>query len=304
MRISSNSLSEAATQLEQDRARDFFRLLYIVDRARLFLSVPMNNVDWRLTCDCLDEMNHRYADTGFLLGFTGGYVLRNRASHRLLPRLWVSIYLGLVFYDWELRRATRAPALGYWNAICTLDSEVGRIARVLHTPARFYEAAPPLPPPARAAPSSAPTVLPPPPPRAAVPSSTSTSGARADASMRDGLSRAVAGAVSSLLLMTLFTHVFEGSSWRHRDSDSVEVTALVLNNRFLRWTLLESCQVQRSTATEYNISLKWFPSLRASDSLRRSFQCRDLILERSTPGGRLWYRMHFSLLRCLGLDTP
>ncbi|CBZ25166.1 conserved hypothetical protein [Leishmania mexicana MHOM/GT/2001/U1103] len=291
MRISPNSLSEAASQLEQDRERDFFRLLYIVDRARRFLSIPVSNVDWRLTCDCLDDMNHRYADTAFLLGFTGGYVLRNRTGRTLLSRFWFSMYLGLVFYDWELRRATRAPALEYWNSICTVDTEVGRIARVLHTPARFYEAAPM---------STAFSGVQPPLPRG---SSSSPSPTPHGASVRDWLCRYISDTTPSVLLTTLCSHLFEGSSWRHRTSDNVEVTALVINSRFFHWKVFESCQVQRNEVTEYNISLKWFPSFAARDSLRRSFQCRELILEKSTLGGRLWYRTHFSLLRCLGLDS-
>ncbi|CAJ1006986.1 hypothetical protein Q4I28_002300 [Leishmania naiffi] len=290
MRVSPNSLSDTASRLEQDRERDFFRLLYIVDRARRFLSVPVTNVDWRLTCDCLDDMNHRYADTNFLLGFTGGYVLRNRAGRTLLSRFWFSTYLGLVFYDWELRRVTRAPALEYWNSICTVDTEVGRIARVLHTPARFYEAAPI---------SNTFSGVPPPLSRGSSSSSTPT---LYGTSMRDWFFRYASDTMSSVLLMTLCSYLFAGSSWRHRTGDNVEVTALVINNRFFHWKVFESCQVQRNETTEYNISLKWFPSFAASDSLRRSFQCRDLILERSTLGARLWYRTHFSLLRCLGLD--
>ncbi|KAG5509331.1 hypothetical protein GH5_06421 [Leishmania sp. Ghana 2012 LV757] len=289
MRVSPNSLSETASRLEEERERDFFRLLYIVDRARRFLAVPVSNVDWRLTCDCLDDMNHRYADTGFLLGFTGAYVLRNRSGRTLLSRFWFSMYLGLVLYDWELRRATRAPALEYWNSICTVDTEVGRIARVLHTPARFYEAAP------MSEACSGVSV-----PRGSTLSSPS---APLSASMRDWFSRYTSDTISSVLLTTLLSHLLEGSSWRHRTSDNEEVTALIINNRFFRWRVFESRQVQRSEATEYNISLKWVPNFAASDSLRRSFQCRDLILERSTLGARLWYRMHFSLLRFLGLDS-
>lgn len=279
MRVSSSSLSETAARLEHERERDFFRLLYIIDRARVFAAVPMNKVDWRLTCDCLDDMNHRFADTSFLVGFTGAYVVRNRTGRTLLSRFWLSIYVGLVMCDRELRRATRAPALQYWNSICTLDTEVGRIARVLHTPSRFYEAAP-----ARESASAA----------------TGPSATPAHAP----LSRYTPRIVSSLFLTTLCAHVFAGSSWRHRTSDDTEETALVLNNRFLRWRVFESRMVQKAERTDYSIHLSWLPSLVASDSLRRSFQCRDLILEESTLGGRLWYRTHFMLLRGLGLAAP
>ncbi|KAG5509175.1 hypothetical protein JKF63_06184 [Porcisia hertigi] len=289
MRISPNSLSETASRLEHDRERDFFRLLYIVDRARRVPSLHVSNVDWRLTCDCLDDMNHRYADTGFLLGFTGSYVLRNRTGRTVLSRFWFSIYLGLFFYDWELRQATRAPALEYWNSICTVDTEMGRIARVLHTPANFYEPAP-----VTEALSSEQQSL----PRS---SSSSFSSAPQSAWIRDGLHRYTSDMVSSVFLKTLCSHVFKGSSWRHSIGENVEVTALVINNRFLHWKVFEWCQVRQRGTTDHSISFKWLPSFATSDSLRRSFQCRDLILERSTLGGRLWYRTHFSLLRCLGL---
>ena len=285
MLVTPSSLSETAQRLEQDRERDFFRLLFIVDRARLFLSVPVMNVDWRLTCDCLDEVNYRYADYAFLLGFTATYVLRNRAGRTFLSRFRFPIYAGLVMYDLELRLATPAPALQYWNSMCALDSEMGRIARVLHTPSCFYEVAP------TSADSSGDI------------SPSSFSRRVLDMSIFSSLVADLRYGVQSLLLKNLCSYVFDGSCWRHRRSDDTEVTALVVNNRFLRWKVIESCKVQRNERTEYNISLKWLPSLMASESIRRSFQCKDLIMDRSTIGGKLWYKTHFSLLRCFGLDS-
>lgn len=289
MLVTHSSLSEAAQRLEQDRERDFFRLLFIVDRARLFLSVPLSSVDWKLTCDCLDEMNYRYADYAFLLGFTATYVLRNRAGRSFLSRFRFPIYAGLVMYDLELRLATPAPALQYWNSICTLDSEMGRIARVLHTPSCFYEAA-------SATPQTSGTSLP----------SSSVSPAFSEEPNRSFLSWLVADVrygVQSLLLKRLCSHVFEGSCWHNRRSDDAEVSALVLNNRFLHWRVIESAKVQHGERTDYNISLNWLPTLTSTDSIRRSYQCRDLIMERSNLGGKLWYKTYFSLLRCFGMDS-
>ncbi|KPI88511.1 hypothetical protein ABL78_2407 [Leptomonas seymouri] len=286
MLVSHSSLSEAAQRLERDRERDFFRLLFVIDRARLFFSVPVTNVDWKLTCDCLDEMNYRYADYAFLLGFTATYVLRNRAGRTFLSRFRFPIYAGLVMYDLELRQATPAPALQYWNSICTLDSEVGRLARVLHTPRRFYEVGPAL--------------------------GQGESDASFSSSLHGGSSASFPSwfmadlryGMQSLLLKNFCSFIFAGSSWRHPCSDNTEVTALVVSNRFFHWRVLESKKVLTSRGTEYNVSLKWLPTLTASDSIRRSLQCRDLIMERSTIGGKLWYRAHFLLLRCFGLDLP
>jgi hypothetical protein len=295
MPVSHNALSETAQRLEWERERDFFRLLFIIDRARLFASIPVTKIDWKLTCDCLDEMNYRYADYAFFLGFTAAYVLRNRAGRSFLSRFRFPIYAGLVMYDLELRLATPAPALQYWNSICTLDSEVGRMARVLYTPSCFYEVA-----------------------TAAGQSGSSSSGSSGnDASSMSAsplrtelssgfLSWLVADlryGAQSLLLKNLCSHVFEGSCWRHRRSDTTEVTALVLNNRFFCWKVIESSTVRHNERTECNISLSWMPTFTASDNIRRSFQCRDLIIERSTLGGKLWYKTYFSLLRLFGLDS-
>lgn len=301
MLVTPHTLSETAQRLEQDRERDFFRLLFIIDRARLFLSVPVSNVDWKLTCDCLDEMNYRYADYAFLLGFTATYVLRNRAGRSFLSRFRFPIYAGLVMYDLELRLATPAPALQYWNSICTVDSEVGRMARVLHTPSCFYEVAGQAPAQSSSSASSSSSIHG---SDASAPSPTSSALRNAyNASFLGWLMADVRYGVQSLLLKNVCSYVFEGSSWRHRLADNTEVTALVLNNRFLRWRVIESRKVQHNERTDYNISLKWLPTLTASDSIRRSFQCRDLIIERSTIGGKLWYKTYFSLLRFLGLDS-
>ncbi|KPA75028.1 hypothetical protein ABB37_08717 [Leptomonas pyrrhocoris] len=286
MIVSHSSLSEGAQRVEQDRGRDFFRLLFLFDRARLSLALPVTSVDWKLTLDCLDEMNYRYADYAFLLGFTATYVLRNRGGRTFLSRFRLPIYAGLVMYDLELRLATPAPALQYWNSICTLDSGLGRVARALHTPRCFYEVA-------------------------SDPQESHSDAASSFSALHGGtrtsffswLMADLCYGAQSLLLKNVGSYVFDGSCWRHRRSDNVEVTALVVNNRFFRWPIIESCKGQKMEGTEYNINMQWLPTPVADDNIRRSFQCHDLIMEKSTVGGKLWYKTYFALLRLFGLES-
>lgn len=275
MRVSSNDLSDAARRMELDREKDFFRLLYVAEKSFEGGALQMNDVDWRLACDCLDQKNYRYADFWFLLGFTSTYVLRNRTGRSILSRLRFPFYMGLVGYDCGLRMTPSAPALRFWNSICMVDSEFGRIARELHTPDCFYEAAADVQPLSTTPSSSVPFFT--------------------------WVTEDIHFVAQSLLLRKVWSNLFEGSVWNPRSTDGSAAVSLVISNRFFRWKPIEIRRPRSDGVIVTEIFFQYLPQWYPTRAMTRSYHCRHLIIDRSTLGGRLWYNTSFLLLGLFGV---
>lgn len=273
MRVKSGILGENATQLEQAREKDFFRLLYIADKSRHTNVNTIDSVEWRLTCNCLDEINHRYADFYFLAVFLAACPLRRAPGRTFWQRYRLPLYLGLVSYDYGLRETSPSPAVQFWNSVCVLDTDMGRVARILHCPTRFYEVVPG---------------------GAKRQSSSASSGV---ASWKE----TVKEVVRMLFLTRLLSFTFEDSCWKERIGDA-DTTALVVGSRFFKWKLFELQRRPTQQDVSYRLELGLFPKLGSTRNMRRAYRCKDMILERSTLGGKLWYGSHFTIMRFLGAE--
>ncbi|EPY27015.1 hypothetical protein STCU_01460 [Strigomonas culicis] len=210
MYITPSSISPAASKVESERRSQFFQLA-----AHLGEQTPeadLGIVDSTLVMNCVDEVNYRYADFALLLALTAGYALRNRSATTFFRRYRLSVYVGLVGYDWGLRASAPAPATTFWNTAMLLTSATGAEARKMHSPIVFIE------PKANA--------------RGIKPQRWSKGAGSAV--------RLVLDAGKSLFLTEVLSHTFEGSCWRVKTKgESGEVTALVLNNRFGIWEFMQ-----------------------------------------------------------------
>ncbi|ORC88217.1 uncharacterized protein TM35_000182740 [Trypanosoma theileri] len=266
MFLSANEVSQAAFQEENARRKDFFTLLYVVER-RLY---SPTNVEWCLMEHCLDEINYKYADFSFLMGFVSAIALRRRKGRSFISRYRLPLYVGLVGYDSGLRTTNPCPSVTFWNSVTLLESPLGETARVLHAPDCFYEV-----------------------------NYRNGNNSNLSTSYLSWLWNSGAFIADSLLLKSLLRYTFDQSSWRQRNNEST-VTGLVVNGRFFRWNLFEIRTHKSESSTTYDLKIG-LPRFMASLALRRSYRSREMILERSSFGGKLWYSVHFALMRVLGL---
>ncbi|KEG13906.1 hypothetical protein DQ04_00721080 [Trypanosoma grayi] len=270
MLLSATNVSAAAFQEENARRRDFFTLLYVVERR--FYSPT--SVEWRLIEHCLDEINYKYADFSFLVAFASTVALRNRKGHSFVSRYRFPFYIGLVGYDSGLRTTNPCPSLTFWNSVTLLDSPLGETARTLHAPNCFYEVKQ---------------------------QQKEKSNTDSNLSYLLWVWESCTFLANSLLLQTLLRHTFEQTCWRQKIDEST-VTSLNVNSRFFRWAIFEHRVRKGTQETTYEMKIS-LPRLSGSLGLRRSYRSSDMILERSSFGGQVWYSVHFALMRLLGLHV-
>lgn len=265
MRVSSPTLSTRATEKERECQKNFFKLL-ILEQDNLAGRKNLSTVEKTLILDCVDELNCRYADFSFLVAFAASYSLRNRTATTLLRRYRLPLYIGLVGYECGLRSTSLAPAMNFWNATCVLDSPLGTSVRWLSCPSTFFE----------------------------VKGDESPEHYTSYLAWLGSVTRLVG---SSILLEKTLARVFDGTCWKTHYNDA-EVSSLVVNSRFFKWTVFSLQKTQTLSEVKYNL-LFTTPNL-FSTNLVRSSMCQKFILENSTLAGRVWYGTHFALLR-LGL---
>ncbi|RNF00668.1 hypothetical protein TraAM80_07515 [Trypanosoma rangeli] len=263
-------VSRAALQEENARRKDFFTLLYLVQR-RLY---SPTNVEWRLMEHCLDDINNKYADFSFLVAFSASLALRNRKGCSFLSRYRLPLYMGLVGYDTGLRTSNPCPTLAFWNCVTLFEGPLGETARVLHAPSCFYEV-----------------------------KEYPMNNRDASLSYFSWLWNNGKFVAQSFFLRSLLHSIFDQSSWKQTNGD-ITVTTLVLNNRFFKW-----CVFRYQTAVSGGQAKYWMkiglPTFNGQLGLRWSYRSRELILKRASFGGQLWYRAHFALMQVFGLhDGP
>lgn len=274
MRVSPMDISPTAVQKEQEHENDFFKLLFIADKQQTFSSCRISQAEWRITSDCLDQVNYRYADYFGLLSFAVFYPMHNRLARGVLARYRLPLYLSLVGYDCGLRATSQYPAITYWNSICMLNSDMGNIARTLNSPESLYEVV------------------------------DKSAGARGDRppSFLTWLGDTALFAAESLLLRKLLSHTFADSCWMEEHDENTKYSSFVINSRFFRWRLLDAKLIYERERVIYEINTSLFPVFGFSQNMRRSYRCRHLIMERSSVGARLWYGSNFALMRLFSVE--
>ncbi|RNF13829.1 uncharacterized protein Tco025E_06035 [Trypanosoma conorhini] len=266
MFFSQVGVSRAAHQEENARRKDFFTLLYLVQR-RLY---SPTNVEWRLMEHCLDDINNKYADFSFLVAFSASLALRNRKGSSFLSRYRLPLYVGLVGYDSGLRTTNPCPTLTFWNCVTLLESPLGETARVLHAPSCFYEV-----------------------------KEYPMAGKDTSLSYFSWLWSSGKFMAQSLLLRSLLHSIFEQSCWKQANGGKT-VTTLVINNRFFKWYVFSYQTTVSGGQVKYWMKIG-LPAFNGKLGLRRSYRTRELILERASFGGQLWYGAHFALMQVFGL---
>ncbi|CCW67823.1 unnamed protein product [Phytomonas sp. Hart1] len=270
----SPNISSLVASKEQELESDFFRLLRIIYEKHTFSKMDIGVADWKITENCLDEINYRYADLYSLVAFAASYPFRNKCSRSFFARNRLPVYFGLVGYDIGLRSTSPHPAINYWNSICVLNSDMGCVARMIRYPDAFYEVI--------------------------------WDGDRkiSNPNYMIWVSERLRPVICPLLLQEVFTRVFESSSWREDRDDGIIVTSLVINNRFFRWNPLKIITQTKSGRIFYETHLAMRPSFGVSRNMRRSYHCQGIIMERSTLAGRLWYGAHFLIMHMFGWERP
>ncbi|ESS63218.1 hypothetical protein TcG_08977 [Trypanosoma cruzi] len=267
MLLSQPGVSRAALQEENARRKDFFTLLYLAQR-RLY---SPTNVEWRLMEHCLDDINNKYADFSFLVAFAASLALRNRKGRFFISRYRIPLYLGLVGYDNALRSTNPCPTMTFWNSITLLESPLGETARALHAPSCFYEVK-------------------------EYPMSNKDVGESYLFWLWDN-SKLI---VESLFLNSFLRSILDQSCWKQASGDTT-VTSLVINTRFSRWYVFSYQKEAYSGQVKHRMKIS-LPTLSGQLGLRWSYRSREMILERASFGGQLWYGVHFALMWLLGLQ--
>nr|CCC92768.1 conserved hypothetical protein [Trypanosoma congolense IL3000] len=264
MLISARDVSFTASRKENERRRDFFALLQVVAKQ----SYSPTDVEWRLIDHCLGEVNYKYADFLFLMGFTLALVPRMRQRGSFVSRNLFPLYVGLVGYDAGLRATNPCPAISFWNSVVFLDGPFGETARLIHAPRCFYD----------------------------VENSWAKIGDEVRrVSFLHWLWDSGSFMANSLFLGAVFRHTFNRSCWRH-DIDGCRLTSLVVNCRFFIWNVFTFRS--RITGVEGVSSIAMdLPHVVLPLGLVRSYRSRHLILGQSSTGSKLWYSVHFSLVR-------
>ncbi|CCW65322.1 unnamed protein product [Phytomonas sp. EM1] len=270
----SPKVSSSAVLKEQELESDFFKLLRIICEKHTSSKVDIGVSDWKLTENCLDEINYRYADFYFLVAFASTYPFRNKCSRSFFARNRLPLYFGLVGYDIGLRSTSPYPAISFWNSICVINSDMGRAARMIRCPDSFYEVV------------------------------WDENHTIRNQNFMVWVSEKLRPVICPLLLQDVFTSVFEASSWKEERNDGIIVTSLVINNRFFRWDPFKILTTTKSGKIIYQVQLALSPSFGVSRNMRRSYHCRDIIMERSTLAGRVWYGAHFLIMYMFGLERP
>lgn len=272
MYITPNPLSPAASKVENERRSQFFQLAEHLSEQ--LPTQELSIVDSTLIMNCFDEANYRYADFSLLLALTAGYALRNRNATSFFRRYRLTLYIGLVGYDWGLRSSVPAPATTFWNTAVLLSSAAGAEARKIYSPTVFIE------------------------PR---------SKARATKPQRsskgvNSLLRFIGDAGRSLFLTEVLSHTFEGSCWRLKTKGgSGEVTALVLNNRFGVWEFMQMHGSKKRETVKREFLFNLFPRFEASEDMKSTYNCYPLVIHQSNWGAKLWYESHFFFFNLFGM---
>lgn len=275
MKVNPTEISPAAARKEQELESDFFKLLYITEKKQAFSSCSISPPEWCIAADCLDQINYRYADIYALCAFVISCPMCARPGRSLIARLRWPLYLTLVGYDCGLRTISPFPAVTYWNSVCMLNSDMGDIARTLNTPDHFYEVEA---------------------------KDSRTYSQMAASSYVNWLTDSALFVTESLFLKRLLAYVLEGSCWKEKLGENSEVSSLVVNSRFFKWRLLDARLTYEKERVIYEINTSLFPTFGFQRSMRRSYRCRRLIMERSSTGGRLWYGANFALMRLFGVE--
>ncbi|CBH14193.1 hypothetical protein, conserved [Trypanosoma brucei gambiense DAL972] len=265
MLISAADVSSAALREEIQRRKDFFALLNVVAH-RMYTPTT---VEWRLIDHCLGEINYRFADFSFLVGFLLVMPIC-RHKRTAFSRYVLPFYAGLVAYDNALRLTNPCPAVTFWNSVVLLDGHLGETARQIYAPKCFYK----------------------------VENGHRQTGAPVRyATFLHLLWDTVSVTAGSLLLQTLLRYTFNRSSWMHESGGST-VTSLVISTRLFIWNVFALKSEDTSVGREYTLRLS-LPHFIVSPGLVHSYRSRHLILSRSSFGSHMWYLAHFPWVYCL-----